>query len=435
MGLDIQFSKYTIDLSTKHLTDRFLCRHMGIPIMQVSLSDITHNPYQVREISTDEELQELADSIREHGLLQPIKVRPVSQGFELVYGHRRLAAMLLLGWASCEVLVDEVSDDDSLIQSIVENLQRKNLDVLDEARSYHTLVERGHKLKEIAELVKKPQGRISNRLSILRLPPEVQKLVRSRKGQHETTAEMGGLSADSASRIASAANMPEEAMALAEKIIDERLNSREVRDLTRLLKKVSESAQRNQILTTRWEVTAGQPQQLKNGRIEGQLSLGHTDSFSEEIHNKIVWNLHRLDLTEFDHFTIGYSGRSVEQFIELLQLAGVELLADVRHSPVSRFRPEFSKLNLKTVIMQHGISYAHWPDLGIPSEIRRSSKTRDIFDWYDTNINPEFRLAKHDAQISKYRTAFMCVEVNPQSCHRHRIATHLEKTGLRLLDL
>ena len=110
--------------------------------MKIELSTIIQNPNQIRTISTDDELKELAGSINEHGLLQPIKVRPTNQGYELIYGHRRVAAMRLLGWSTCEAIIEKVSDDESLIQSIAENIQRQNLDILEEAHSYKTLVEK-----------------------------------------------------------------------------------------------------------------------------------------------------------------------------------------------------------------------------------------------------------------------------------------------------
>jgi ParB family chromosome partitioning protein len=125
--------------------------------MEIELSKIVKSPHQVRTITTDEELWELAESINGHGLLQPIKVRPTERGHELVYRHRRVAAMRLLGWTKCEAIVEGVTDEDSLVQSIAETLQRQNLGILDEARSYQILIERGYTLKEIAELVKKPQ--------------------------------------------------------------------------------------------------------------------------------------------------------------------------------------------------------------------------------------------------------------------------------------
>jgi len=407
--------------------------------MEIELNKIVQNPHQVRTISTDEELWELAQSIRDNGLLHAIKARPTDRGYELVYGHRRVAAMRLLGWTKCEAIVEEMGDEDSLVQSLAENLQRQDLDILDEARSYQALVDRGYTLDQIAELVRKAQGRISNRLSILRLPPQVQTLVKHRQGQHATTTEQGGLSPDSASRIASAVETPDEAIAIAQKALDERLNSREIRELTGLLKETSALHQREQIIRTPWETIARELEQDLNKQAESFPAVRKTEPLGILVHRKIVWNLRRLNLEQFDHFTIGYSERSIEQFIELLGLARVELLADVRRIPISQFRPEFSKSNLAEALARHGIEYVHWPELGVPTEIRRSFQDTadldDLFTWYDSNIRPDLKLAQFDTELSSQRIAFMCVEFDPQSCHRHRIAACLERTGFRLLDL
>jgi len=404
--------------------------------MKIDLVKIVQSPHQVRAVPDDKELWELAESIGDNGLLQPVKVRPMGEGYELVYGHRRVAAMRLLGWDQCEAIIEEVTDQDSLVQSLVENLQRQNLDILDEAVSYRTLVERGYTLSKIAELVKKPQGRISNRLSILRLPVEIQQLVMPRRGQHATTTEQGGLSPDSASRIASSAKTPREAIALARKAVDERLDSGEVRELTRRLSTVSDPAKRSQIIRDAGQMVAGRD--VRRGRDDRSavgFALPPSESYSELVHKRITWNIRRLDIERFGHFTIGYSGRSLGQFVELLQLARVDLVADVRRIPISRFRPEFSKSNLDTAMRKHGIAYVHWPDLGIPTEIRRSLNKEELFAWYDASLQPETQLQQHEAELSSHRTAFMCVEVAPQSCHRHRIAAHLERMGYRVLDL
>lgn len=402
--------------------------------MIIKIEDIFSNPNQVRQIALNAELEELAESIGEHGLLQPIKVRPNNGKYELIYGHRRLAAMRMLNWVECEALVAGVSDEDSLNQSIAENLQRQDLDVIDEAKSYQLLRNRGYTINEIARIVKKPQGRISNRLSILRLPPEVQALVQTKKSQHAATTEMGGLSADSASRISSATVSDAEAITVANKAVNENLNSREIRELTSLLKEIDSEVNRRRIVERPWQSSRNDYQQTSI-QVRPQSVAVKPPSISELIHYKFVWNLERLSIGEFDHFTIGYSERSINQFLELLRLAKVDLLADVRRNPVSRYRPEFSKSNLKKNVNEVDIEYVHWPELGIPSEQRRNIRTEELFDWYDANIKPGVILEQFEEVLGDNRTAFMCVEMDPQSCHRHRISVSLEKGGLKLLDL
>ena len=403
--------------------------------MKIKISQIKGNPYQVRTIVNDLELNELADSIREHGLLQPIKVRPLGNDFELVYGHRRLEAMKLLGWTECEVTIEGISDDDSLVQSITENLQRQDLDILDEAKSYEVLRQRGYTIKEIAEIVKKPHGRISNRLSILNLPVDVQQLVQTTKSQHASTTELGGLSADSASRIASVINSPSEAMSLAAKAIEEELNSREIRELTSLLKEIPYPSERELLIRKPWRSNSDDHTRLPTIEKSDDPKPNHQLSISGQFHNKVVWNLQRIDVDKFDHFTIGYSERSIDQFIELLKIAKIDLLADVRKMPVSRFKPEFSKTNLEKSVTSVGIDYIHWPNLGIPSSLRQEINYDTIFVWYMENVRPQQLLIDRRELLNTKRIAFMCVELDPESCHRHCISLSLEEIGYKMFDL
>ena len=144
---------------------------------------------------------------------------------------------------------------------------------------------------------------------------------------------------------------------------------------------------------------------------------------------------------EADFYTIGYAGRDIEQFVALLQAVGVSTLVDIRHTPVSQYKPDFSRENLKSSLSQNGIEYIHKAEWGVPHEIRSHSvgeDTRDaIWDWYDSNVVPsisngafaEFR------EYAKPPLAFMCVETDPTACHRHRLFLALEETGLRGFDL
>jgi ParB/RepB/Spo0J family partition protein len=187
--------------------------------------------------------------IRAHGLLQPIKVRPNNDGFELIYGHRRTAAMRHLGWIECEAIIEDLDDDQALLQAVNENLHRKDMTVFEEADIYKALRERGYAIDRIAKLVSKPQGHVSNRLSLLRLPTEVQEMIRPGNNQQVATTEYGAISVDSASRISAAAQTPTEAVQVARKAVSERLTASEVRTLTAQLKHARTEAERRNIVT------------------------------------------------------------------------------------------------------------------------------------------------------------------------------------------
>lgn len=153
-------------------------------IQDVETDRIVPNPFQPRQEFTEDELRELADSIRENGLLQPLVVRPGGGGdgegtrYQLVAGERRLRAVRLLEWEAVPAIVREVDDETLLVLALVENLQREELNPLEEARGYRTLSEEfGLTQEEIARSVGKDRSTVANMLRLLRLPPSIRKLL------------------------------------------------------------------------------------------------------------------------------------------------------------------------------------------------------------------------------------------------------------------
>ena len=148
---------------------------------RLPLKAIVPNPKQPRRTFSETELEELAASIEENGLLQPLLVRPIggdSDRYELVAGERRLRAVKSLGWDDVPVLVRDVDDDTLLVLALVENLQREALNPLEEAEGYHALAEEyGMTQAEIAQSVGKNRSTVTNMLRLLNLPPSVRKLV------------------------------------------------------------------------------------------------------------------------------------------------------------------------------------------------------------------------------------------------------------------
>ena len=137
-------------------------------LRRVRLADIVPNPLQPRRSFTDDELTELAASIRENGLLQPLVVRPApgsADRFELVAGERRYRAIASLGWEDVPVLVRDATDDTLLVLALVENLQREALSPLEEAEGYRALSDRfSMSQSDIARAVGKDRSTISNPL-------------------------------------------------------------------------------------------------------------------------------------------------------------------------------------------------------------------------------------------------------------------------------
>jgi uncharacterized protein (DUF488 family) len=160
----------------------------------------------------------------------------------------------------------------------------------------------------------------------------------------------------------------------------------------------------------------------------------------EQKQSKLAWNSEHCTSTP-DFYTIGYSGRSINDFIDTLKNEDIATLVDIRFVPVSRFKPEFSKNNLKRSLENNGINYLHKPDWGVPRDIRAFSigkRTReDIWVWYDANILPNVVKRNLDDFFNsmEHPIALMCVEYDPRECHRHRLFLGLERLGLTGCDL
>ena len=143
---------------------------------------IRSNPGQPRQVFDEKGLSELADSIRQHGILQPLSVRRVGTGYELVAGERRLRAALLAGLAEVPCIVMQMDDQESGLAALVENLQRQDLDFIEEASSISRLMELGNMSQDqAARLLGKSQSAVANKLRLLRHSPAVLEALRREK--------------------------------------------------------------------------------------------------------------------------------------------------------------------------------------------------------------------------------------------------------------
>lgn len=152
-------------------------------VRHIEVDRITPNPQQPRLAFNQETLDELAASVREHGVLQPILVRPLDDGaFQLIAGERRWRASKAAGLATIPALVEEIDDDTALEIAIIENLQREDLSPLDEASMYDRMVrEHGYSVRRLAQKLGKDKGYLENRLRLADAPEEVRELVSLRK--------------------------------------------------------------------------------------------------------------------------------------------------------------------------------------------------------------------------------------------------------------
>lgn len=153
-------------------------------LRQLSLSQIRANPFQPRQEFRPEELADLEGSLRVNGLLQPITVRPApnGQGFELIAGERRFRAATRLGWTEIPALVRNVDDKTLLTLAMIENLQRADLDPIEEADGYQRLIDDfGLTNQEVADIVAKDRSTVANALRLRQLPASVRRMLQEKQ--------------------------------------------------------------------------------------------------------------------------------------------------------------------------------------------------------------------------------------------------------------
>lgn len=148
-------------------------------LVSLPLDEIAPNRYQPRQYFDDTTLEELKDSILEYGLLQPITVRRISGGYELIAGERRFRAAQLAGLTEIPAIIVQSDEKKSAVLSLLENLQREDLTFFEVAQSYERLIrEQGMTQSEVAEKIGKSQSSVANKLRLLRLSPIIRKFIR-----------------------------------------------------------------------------------------------------------------------------------------------------------------------------------------------------------------------------------------------------------------
>lgn len=192
--------------------------------LEVPTEKIAANPQQPRHNFNEKELQELADSIKEHGVIQPLVVVKIApEQYELIAGERRLRASKMAGLKMVPVIVREESGErEKLELALIENIQRHDLDVLEEARAYKKLIEEFDLTQEdVAEKVGKSRSAVANKMRLLGLPIEIQKALQE------------GKITEGHARSILAIDNPEKQRALFELILKDNLTVRQVEDKVR----------------------------------------------------------------------------------------------------------------------------------------------------------------------------------------------------------
>lgn len=190
------------------------------PERRLPLSEIRQNPRQPRRFFDEQKIDELADSIRDQGILQPLVVRKAAHGYELILGERRFRAAERAGLKQVPVIVKDASDAESLEMALVENIQREELTPIEEALAYRQLMEEFDLTQEqVARRIGKSRPAVTNLLRVLNLPDEIRDAV-----------DGGGLTVGHA-RALLALNIPDQQIRIARRVIQRGLSVRETENL------------------------------------------------------------------------------------------------------------------------------------------------------------------------------------------------------------
>ncbi len=191
-------------------------------VVEISVDLIDPNPFQPRKVFSDDELVELAESIEQHGLIQPIAVRKVGDRYQLISGERRTRASKLAGIPTIKAQVYENLDDKAMAEwALIENIQRVDLNPVEVAKSYQQLIDNhGYTHEDLSKIVSKSRSAITNALRLLKLPAQVLLWI-----------EEGKISGGAARALCS--DKIENAEELAKRVIDEGLNVRQIEAIAR----------------------------------------------------------------------------------------------------------------------------------------------------------------------------------------------------------
>ncbi len=151
-------------------------------LKEIKIADIRLNPNQPRKNFSQETILELAETIKAHGLIQPIVVKKTADGFELVAGERRLRACREAGFVKIPAIIKNFTERESIEVALLENIQREDLNPMEEASAYQKIIDKySIKVTELAERLGKNRSTVANLIRLLQLPPEVQEMVSREK--------------------------------------------------------------------------------------------------------------------------------------------------------------------------------------------------------------------------------------------------------------
>ena len=219
-GLEELFNNEVLDYSS--VEEKIISETKNEEIVNINLDELRSNPYQPRKNFDEEALQELANSIKEHGVFQPIIVKKSIKGYEIIAGERRVKASKLAGLTEIPAIVRDFNDTQMMEIALLENLQREDLNAIEEASAYKKLQETlALTQEELANRLGKSRSHITNMIGLLSLPQSIQDYILQDK------LSMGH------ARVLSKLEDENQQETLAQKVINEGLSVRELEDLTK----------------------------------------------------------------------------------------------------------------------------------------------------------------------------------------------------------
>ncbi|HDE3959726.1 TPA: ParB/RepB/Spo0J family partition protein [Staphylococcus aureus] len=221
-------------------------------IKQIDISDIKPNPYQPRKTFDENHLNDLADSIKQYGILQPIVLRKTVQGYYIVVGERRFRASKIAGLKYVSAIIKDLTDEDMMELAVIENLQREDLNAIEEAESYQRLMtDLKITQQEVAKRLSKSRPYIANMLRLLHLPKKIADMVKDGR----LTSAHG--------RTLLAIKDEQQMLRLAKRVVKEKWSVRYLESHVNELKNVSSKSETDKVDTTKPKFIKQQERQLR----------------------------------------------------------------------------------------------------------------------------------------------------------------------------
>ena len=281
-GLEELFNNEVLDYST--VEERIVNETPKDEIVNIKISELRANPYQPRKIFDEEALKELASSIKEHGVFQPIIVKKSIKGYEIIAGERRVKASEMAGLTEIPAIVRDFNDTQMMEIALLENLQRENLTAIEEATAYKKLQDTlGLTQESLASRLGKSRSHITNMLGLLTLPNSIQEDVNNRK-----------ISMAHA-RVLSKLDDEKQQVELEEKILKEGISVRQLEELT----------QEPIIIKTNPQIRVKQKENNEYTYIQNEIS--------EKLGTKVVIKKNKIEISFVN-------GNDLNRLLEIMNL-------------------------------------------------------------------------------------------------------------------